>query len=511
MTAETIVSINPATGTEVEEVATATSYEELEEVCRSAAAAFVQLAERDRAFPGELLRTMADAMAARRADIVSLGVRETGLPRARLEGELTRTVYQARLFADVVDEGGHLEVTIDHAGDTPMGPRPDLRRMLVPTGPVAVFGASNFPLAFSVPGGDTMSALAAGCPVVVKAHDSHPALSVMMHGILSAAAYDAGAPAGTIGLVHGREAGARLVQHPAISAVGFTGSLDGGRALMRLIEQRQTPIPFFGELASLNPVVVTQAAAAARGTTIAEDLVLSLTGSGGQLCTKPGLVLVPQGPAGDALVNTAGNLIADRPAATLLNEGIRDGYEETSAELRRIPGFRVVAEGERPSGSGFAVAPRLLAVEARDLVGSQVGECFGPTTVIVRYAEADLAGIIVSLPGSLTATIHSEPSEDIRAIVRALLPKAGRLLFNGFPTGVSVSWAQHHGGPWPATNSQHTSVGTTAIRRFLRPVTWQSAPVEVLPHELHDAYTSIPRRVDGRLVVPSPAGQEDVR
>ncbi|MFD7288455.1 aldehyde dehydrogenase family protein [Streptomyces sp. NPDC059863] len=333
----------------------------------------------------------------------------------------------------------------------------------------------------------------------------------MTQGILSEAAYDAGAPAGTIGLVHGREAGARLVRHPAISAVGFTGSLDGGRALMRLIEQRRTPIPFFGELASLNPVVVTHAAAAARGTTLAEDLVLSLTGSGGQLCTKPGLVLVPQGPAGDALVNAAGDLIAERPAAILLNERIRDGYEETSAELRRIPGLHVVAEGEKPSGSGFAVAPRLLAVEARDLVMSQIGECFGPTTVVVRYAEADLAGLIGSLPGSLTATIHSEPTEDIRATVRALLPKAGRLLFNGFPTGVSVSWAQHHGGPWPATNSQHTSVGTTAIRRFLRPVTWQSAPAEVLPHELHDAYTSIPRRVDGRLVVPSPAGKEDAR
>ncbi|MFC9424381.1 aldehyde dehydrogenase (NADP(+)) [Streptomyces sp. NPDC056987] len=511
MTAETIVSIDPATGTEVEEVTTATSYEELEEVCGAAAAAFAQLADRDRAFRGTLLRTMADAMAARHADIVSLGVRETGLPRARLEGELARTVYQARLFADAVDEGGHLEVTIDHAGDTPMGPRPDLRRMLVPTGPVAVFGASNFPLAFSVPGGDTMSALAAGCPVVVKAHHSHPALSVMMHGILSAAAYDAGAPAGTIGLVHGREAGARLVQHPAISAVGFTGSLDGGRALMRLIEQRQTPIPFFGELASLNPVVVTQAAAAARGTAFAEDLVLSITGSAGQLCTKPGLVLVPHGPAGDALVDTAGALIAGRPAATLLDERIRDGYEETSAELRRIPGLRVVAEGEKPSGSGFSVAPRLLAMEARDLAGSQVGECFGPTTVVVRYAEADLVGIIGGLPGSLTATIHSEPGEDMRATVRALLPKAGRLLFNGFPTGVSVSWAQHHGGPWPATNSQHTSVGTTAIRRFLRPVTWQSAPAEVLPAELHDTYTSIPRRVDGRLVIPSMAAQGDAR
>ncbi|MEW2570622.1 aldehyde dehydrogenase (NADP(+)) [Streptomyces sp. NPDC047070] len=511
MTAETIVSINPTTGAEVEEVTTATSREELEEVCRFAAAAFAQLAERDRAFRGKLLRAMADALEARSADIVSLGVRETGLPRARLEGELTRTAYQARLFADVVDEGGYVEATIDHASDTPMGPRPDLRRMLVATGPVAVFGASNFPLAFSVPGGDTMSALAAGCPVVVKAHNSHPALSVLVHGILRAAADSAGAPVGTIGIVHGREAGTLLVQHPVISAVGFTGSLEGGRALMRLIEQRPTPIPFYGELASLNPVLVTQAAAAARGTAFAEGLVQSLTGSGGQLCTKPGLVLVPHGPAGDALVDAAGALVAAQPAATLLNERIRDGYEEASEGLRRIPGLRVVAEGENPVGQGFAVAARLLSMEARDLVGAQIGECFGPATVVARYAEAELVDVLDSLPGSLTATIHSEAGEDIHALVRALLPKAGRLLFDGFPTGVAVSWAQHHGGPWPATNTQHTSVGTTAIRRFLRPVTWQSAPVDVLPGELHDDCTSIARRVDGQLIVPAVPDREGTR
>ncbi|MFC9535978.1 aldehyde dehydrogenase (NADP(+)) [Streptomyces sp. NPDC056975] len=507
MTAETIVSIDPSTGAEVEEVATATTREELEEVCRSAAEEFAELAQRDRAFRGELLRDLADAMEDRRADIVSLGVRETGLTRPRLEGELTRTVYQARVFADVVDEGGYLEATIDHAGDTPMGPAPDLRRLLVPTGPVAVFGASNFPLAFSVPGGDTMSALAAGCPVVVKAHDSHPALSVLVHGILSAAAGAAGAPAGTIGLVHGREAGARLVQHPAISAVGFTGSLDGGRALMRLIEQRPTPIPFFGELASLNPVIVTQAAAAARGEAFAAGLVTSLTGSGGQLCTKPGLVLVPHGPAGDALVDAAGA----QPAAALLNARIRDGYEGTSAELRCVPGLRVVAEGEKPAGDGFAVAPRLLTMQARDLARAQIGECFGPTTIVARYTEAELVDVITGLPGSLTATIHSEPGEDVNVVVPALLPKAGRLLFDGFPTGVSVSWAQHHGGPWPATNTQHTSVGPTSIRRFLRPVTWQSAPAEVLPRELQDTYTSIPRRVDGRLIVPASTDQEGTR
>ncbi|MFF2847682.1 aldehyde dehydrogenase (NADP(+)) [Streptomyces sp. NPDC058001] len=511
MPAETTVSIDPTTGAEVEEVATVTSVQELEEVCRSAAEAFIELKDRDRAFRGGLLRAMADALEDRRADIVALGVRETGLLPARLDGELTRTVHQARLFADVVDEGSYLEATIDHAGDTPMGPRPDLRRMLVPTGPVAVFGASNFPLAFSVPGGDTMSALAAGCPAVVKAHDSHPALSVLVHDILNAAAYAVGAPAGTIGLVHGRQAAAHLVRHPAVSAVGFTGSLDGGRALMRLIEQRPTPIPFFGELASLNPVVVTQAAASSRTKTFAEGLVTSLTGSGGQLCTKPGLVLVPYGPAGDELVEVAAELVAAQPAATLLSARIRDGYEQTSAELRRIPGLSVAAEGGQPAGSGFAVAPRLLTMKASELMESQIGECFGPTTIIARYSEAELVDIIRTLPGSLTATVHSEPGEDIRPLVQELLPKAGRLLFDGFPTGVSVSWAQHHGGPWPATNTQHTSVGPTAIRRFLRPVTWQSAPADVLPRELRDTYTSIPRRVDGHLTLETATARKGVR
>lgn len=507
MTHEAIVSIDPTTGAEVERVAEATSPERLADICQAAAEAFAHISGRDRSFRVRLLHSVADALEARRADIVDLGIRETGLPRTRLEGELTRTVYQARLFADVVEEGSYLEATIDHAGDTPMGPGPDLRRMLVATGPVAVFGAGNFPLAFSVPGGDTVSALAAGCPVVVKAHSSHPALSRLTHDILAQAAAEVEAPTGTIGIVYGQKAGALLVQHPAITAVGFTGSLSGGKALMRLIEQRETPIPFFGELASLNPIVVTEAAVTTRGEKLAEGLVASVTGSGGQLCTKPGLVLVPHGPAGDAFVATTGTLMSCAPAAVLLNERIRDSYVEISAGLEKNPGVRVLAQGGDPAGAGFAVSPRLLTVEASTLAETTVSECFGPTALIVRYDPDHLQEALETLPASLTATIHGEPSDDLEPLVTALLPKAGRLLFDGFPTGVLVSWAQHHGGPWPATNTQHTSVGTSAIRRFLRPVTWQSAPEKVLPVELHASFTGIPRRVNGHLIVSGEAGR----
>src|SRR5699024_2496848 len=221
---------------------------------------------------------------------------ETAIPEARINGELTRTAYQARFFADVISDGAYLEATIDHAGDTPMGPGPDLRSMLVPTGPVAVFGASNFPLAFSVPGGDTVSALAAGSPVVLKAHSSHPRLSQLTFRLLKQAAEEAGAPDGTIGMVYGTAAGGALVAHPAITAVGFTGSLSGGQALLSIIDGRESPIPFYGELSSLNPLIVSTGAAAARGTDIASGLIASFTTSGGQLCTKPGVVFVPVGP-----------------------------------------------------------------------------------------------------------------------------------------------------------------------------------------------------------------------
>lgn len=504
----TVESIDPRTGRTVESVGTETSSADLEAIVGRAEAAAPAFEAAGRRLRARLLRAVADQLESRRSAVIQVGARETALTEARLGGELTRTVYQARLFADVVEEGGYLEATIDHAGDTPMGSGPDLRRMLVPIGPVAVFGASNFPLAFSVPGGDTVSALAAGCPVVVKAHPSPPATSLLTFEALTAAAQEVGAPDGVLGMVFGQQAGADLVAHPAIRAVSFTGSQSGGRALLEIINARSQPIPFYGELSSLNPVVITAGATAARPQQLAEGLVASVTGSGGQLCTKPGLIFVPSGAEGDVLVEHAAQLVNEAPAATLLNQRISEAYDEISSDLEGLSSLTVVARGCRADGDGFDVAPKLLQVKASDLQDEELEECFGPVAVIARYEAEDLSRALDGLPASLTGTIHAETDETatIQSLTSTFKGKSGRVLYDGWPTGVLVSWAQQHGGPWPSTNTLHTSVGTSAVRRFLRPVTWQNAPAAVLPEELQDSFESIPRRVDGTLVTPRQGG-----
>nr|WP_245975497.1 aldehyde dehydrogenase (NADP(+)) [Amycolatopsis palatopharyngis] len=479
--------------------------DEISKLTEAAATAAPALDRRGREWRATLLRAIADELEARREDIVAVADSETSLGGARLGGELTRTGYQARLFAEVLDEGSYLEAAIDHAGDTPMGPGPDLRRQLVPIGPVAVFGASNFPLAFSVPGGDTVSALAAGCPVIVKAHPSHPETSRLTFDIMWQAAHRLDAPDGLLGIVFGQDAGAALVADPRVKAVGFTGSLSGGRALLDIVGAREDPIPFYGELASLNPIVVTAAATRERGTQIAEGLVASITASAGQLCTKPGLVFVPSGSAGDSVVARAADLVGQAGAGTALNDRIHAAYGEIGGRLSRLPGVSLIAEGSRSTEGPLRIRPRLLSVAAAELTADATEECFGPATIIARYdSDTELHDALGRLPASLTGTIHAEPSERdrITELAEVLRAKAGRVLFDGFPTGVLVSWAQTHGGPWPSTNSQHTSVGTSAIRRFLRPVTWQNAPQFVLPPELRDGDAGVPRRIDGRLRLP---------
>lgn len=497
-----VVSIDPRTGRTAEVVAQETSPAEVARLCEAALAAAPALEELGRAGRAALLRALADALESRREDVVAVADRETALGTTRLGGELTRTAYQLRLFAEVLDEGSYLEATIDHAGDTPMGPRPDLRRMLLPIGPVAVFGASNFPLAFSVPGGDTASALAAGCTVVVKAHGSHPATSQLVFDVLVEAARAAGAPDGTLGLVHGLQAGAALVAHPAIRAVGFTGSGTGGRALLQIIEQRPDPVPFFGELSSLNPVVVTPQAAAERGTQLGAELVGSVTLGAGQFCTKPGLVLVPSGADGDQVVDAMAEAVRGSGPQVLLNEGIAASFGRLSARIAGAPGVSEVAHGTGGDGTGFTATPLLLTTSAAELPEQVTEEVFGPVTVVARYdGEAELFSALGGMPSSLTATVLRGAGETQLplAVSQELRTRAGRLVYDAYPTGVAVSWAQHHGGPWPSTNSQHTSVGTSAIRRFLRPVTWQGAPADVLPAELTDGFTGIPRRIDGVL------------
>jgi NADP-dependent aldehyde dehydrogenase len=490
-----VASIDVRTGATVETVAQESTAEEIDAACARAAAAFPGLEGMGRDGRARLLRALADVLEAARESIVPVADRETALGEQRLNGELNRTCFQLRLFADVLDEGSYVEATIDHAGPTPMGPRPDVRRMLVPLGPVAVFGASNFPLAFSVPGGDTASALAAGCPVVVKAHPSHPATSQLCFDLMAAAARDAGAPDGTLALVHGQQAGADLVAHPAIRAVGFTGSYRGGRALFDIANRRPDPIPFYGELGSLNPLVITPAAAEERTAELAEGLVGSFTLGTGQFCTKPGLAFVPAGEAGERLRAAMADRVRALGPATMLNAGIQKAFDEGVRGIGDLPGVEVAASGE-----GQAV---LFAVSAADFGGPLLEECFGPATVLVTYAgEDELVAALGTLDGNLTATVHTgEHETDLPArLATVLREKAGRLVWNGFPTGVAVSHAMHHGGPHPATtNPLHTSVGTTSIRRFLRPVAWQSAPEAVLPAELRDAGPAIPRRVDGTL------------
>ncbi|MCU1677251.1 MAG: aldehyde dehydrogenase, partial [Frankiales bacterium] len=420
--------------------------------------------------------------------------------------EVTRSAFQFRMFADVVREGGFLEAMIDHAASTPLGDAPDVRRLLVPIGPVAVFGSSNFPFAFSVLGGDTASALASGSPLVVKAHGSHPLTSALSFEVLAAAAVERGAPDGTVGIVYGQQAGTRLVAEQAIAAVGFTGSLATAFALRAVIEQRQDPIPFYGELSSINPLIVTAKAAAARGRAIAQGLFASFTGSGGQLCTKPGIAFVPEGEAGQAIVDELARLTDAAGAEVLLNARIRDAFREISDRLAGAGGAQLARgaeddQAEADIRAGYTVAPTVLQANASALGVDLAEECFGPLIVVARYGSLEeVIDALGRIPASLTVTLHSEGDDRLDDILPTLDARAGRIVFNGFPTGVRVSWAQHHGGPWPATNTQHTSVGATAIRRFLRPVAWQNAPAAALPEELRDDFTAIPRRVDGVLV-----------
>lgn len=492
----TVTSTDPRTGEVVEQVAEETTEAGVDALCQRALAAFGAFEAMGRAGRARMLTEMADALEADREAIVALADRESALGQTRLNGELTRTAFQLRLFAGVLTDGGYLEATIDHAGDTGMGPRPDLRRMLIPLGPVAVFGSSNFPLAFSVAGGDTASALAAGCPVVIKAHPAHPATSQRVFDRLASIA-----PEGVVGLVHGQDAGLALVRHPAIRAVGFTGSLRGGRALFDIASSRPDPIPFYGELGSLNPLVVTPAAVAERAADIAAGYVGSVTMGVGQFCTKPGLAFVPANSAEllDALVEAAGATAA----GWMLSAGIRDAFNAGLSTLADQPGVSELAASKAAPDGGFSVTPRLLRVAAKDLAGPLLEECFGPTAVVAEYADDDeLLGALRRLEGSLTASLHIGAGEtELPGKVAELMTRrAGRIVYNGYPTGVAVTWAMHHGGPYPSTTSElHTSVGTTAIRRFVRPICYQNAPEALLPVELRDGFTGIPRRVDGTL------------
>lgn len=451
------------------------------------------------------LDAVADALDSRVADLVPLADEESHLGTPRLTGEVARTTGQLRLFAAVLRDGAFLEAVIDHADPAATPPKPELRRLLRPTGPVAVFSASNFPFAFSVAGGDSASALAAGCPVIVKAHSAHPRLSRLTAAIVVDALRGAGAPDGSFALVEGREQGTALVQHPAITAVGFTGSLAGGRVLFDLASGRPAPIPFYGELGSTNPVVITAAALegdAAAG--LASGLAASFTLGVGQFCTNPGIVLVPRRSEFAERVAAAA---ADAVPGVMLTPGIATAFADGTARAAGQEGVRtLLGGGTAPSDSGV---PTVLAAPASTVLDAPevlLEEIFGPATLVIEYDDdAQLHAVLAEVGGALTATVHAAPGEDVTRLVSLLEPIAGRVLFGGWPTGVAVGWAQHHGGPWPATTSLHTSVGATAVRRFQRPIVYQDAPEQILPEALRESNPlNIPRRVDGVLQLPAP-------
>ncbi|MCU0126658.1 aldehyde dehydrogenase (NADP(+)) [Pseudomonas vlassakiae] len=429
--------------------------------------------------------------------------RETALPAARIQGERSRTSNQMRLFAQVLRRGDYLGARIDRAQPQrqPL-PRPDLRQYRTGVGPVAVFGASNFPLAFSTAGGDTAAALAAGCPVVVKAHSGHMATAEDVAEAIQRAAEATGMPAGVFNMIYGAGVGEALVRHPAIQAVGFTGSLKGGRALCDLAAARPQPIPVFAEMSSINPVLVLPAALQARGEQVAAELAASVVLGCGQFCTNPGLVIGMAGPAFSAFVAALAARMADQPGQTMLNAGTLRSYASGVARLHQHPGVRHLAGagqgGEQAQAQLFQADVSLL-LSGDELLQEEV---FGPTTVVVEVADEDeLRRALGALHGQLTATLIAEPQDLQRyaALVPLLERKAGRLLVNGYPTGVEVSDAMVHGGPYPATSdARGTSVGTLAIDRFLRPVCYQNYPDGLLPAALQDGNPlGLLRLVDG--------------
>ncbi|MCB5907283.1 aldehyde dehydrogenase (NADP(+)) [Streptomyces pinistramenti] len=502
-------SVDPRTGKRREQVAVEATAAEVDTAVRAAHAARPALA--DRTVRAALLRRAADLLDAAGERVIEAADAETALGPGRLTGELARTTYQLRAFADSVDEGAFLDVLIDHADPALAPPRPDLRRYKIPLGTVAVYAASNFPLAFSVPGGDTASALAAGCPVVVKAHPDHPATSELCAALLRRAAADVGLPDGVIGLVHGFRAGLDLVRHPLVGAAGFTGSVRGGRALHDAAAARPHPIPFHGELGSLNPVVVTESAAAERAEEIGAGLAGAITLGTGQFCVKPGLVLAPEGEAGDRLLTALTAAVSDTEAGVLLDHRMRDAFLDGVRTRAALPGVHAPvtpgAGGEHTVSAGFLTLPAAALAEdsTHDLL---LEECFGPVTVLARYTdEAEIAAVLARLPGNLTATLQLGADESAGRdgagrggrLLADVTELAGRVVVNGWPTGVAVAPAQHHGGPYPATTSTATSVGTAAVERWLRPVAYQDTPPALLPPELReDNPLGLPRRVDGR-------------
>jgi alpha-ketoglutaric semialdehyde dehydrogenase len=508
--APAVRAVDPARNMFIEPGFGLATHLEVEQACALAEQAFDTYRNTTLEERASFLEAVAEAILALGPVLIDRASRETGLPAARLEGERGRTVGQLRMFAKLVRDGYWLGTAIDSALPQRVPPRPDLRLRKIALGPVAVFGASNFPLAFSVAGGDTASALAAGCPVIVKAHSAHPGTSELVGRAVRKTVADCGLPEGVFSMLFGdgREIGQSLAAHPAIKAVGFTGSRQGGLALMRTAASRDEPIPVYAEMSSTNPVFVLPGALTGDGQglgALAQGFVDSLTLGVGQFCTNPGLLVGISGQDFDRFTSAAGTALQGKGAGTMLTPGIHNAYRSGVEHLSGIDGVRLVAKGQ-PEGAGCAAQAALYQCDARTYLANPAlaEEIFGPCSLLVRCrGEADMLQVARHIEGQLTATVHAASADG--SLAARLLPilerKAGRILFNGFPTGVEVSHAMVHGGPFPATSdSRCTSVGASAIDRFLRPVCYQNLPEELLPEALQDENPlHLSRIIDGEL------------
>ncbi|QGZ38556.1 NADP-dependent aldehyde dehydrogenase [Pseudoduganella flava] len=496
---------NPNEGKHMEPAFHMVDADQIDAACRLAGEAFDTFRATTDEERATFLETVAAEIMAIGDALIERAMAETGLPRVRLEGERGRTCNQLKLFADLLREGSYRDVRIDSALPERTPPRPDLRYRLIGVGPVAVFAASNFPLAFSVAGGDTASAFAAGCPVVLKAHSAHPGTSELVARAVVKAVQQCGLPAGVFALLTGtgNGIGQTLVAHPAIQAVGFTGSRSGGTALMAVAAARPQPIPVYAEMSSINPVFLLPGALTARGAEIATQFAASLTMGVGQFCTNPGLVLGIAGPEFDAFAHAAAAALGGVAAGTMLTPGIAGSYQAGVATLAQQDCVKTLALAEQQEGKG---GPALFVTSGESFLTEKAlhGEVFGPASLLVACRDvAEMRKVTEHLEGQLTATLQLEEA-DLDA-AHSLLPvlerKVGRILANGFPTGVEVSTAMVHGGPFPATaDGRSTSVGTGAILRFLRPVCYQNLPQPLLPEALRDGNPlAIWRRRDGVL------------
>ncbi|WP_026553632.1 aldehyde dehydrogenase (NADP(+)) [Arthrobacter sp. H20] len=477
----------------------ATTAEEVAVAAQTAHRAFLEIAAEPPAVRSSRLNVIAAALRAHAPELIALGHADTHLAEARLQGELNRTAFQLDLFANEVLAGIPLDATVDHADPSwGMGPRPDIRRVNIPLGVVGVFGASNFPFAFSVMGGDSAAALAAGCAVLHKIHSGHRKLALRTAEIVAEALGEAGSPDGLFAVVDGRAAAEALVDHPFVKAIGFTGSTAGGRALFNRASARPEPIPFYGELGSINPVFVLPSAWESRSESILSGYAASFTAGMGQFCTKPGVLFVPDSLVGDQIRGVLEPILEQASLAELLTPGLRESFGTARDDVAAMEGVDALV-----SGSDDQVpAPTVLITDAAAVTRNPEvlrHEMFGPASLVVRYRRAeDLPGLASLMEGQLTASIHADEADDASLLLDTLTGIAGRVLWNGWPTGVTVSYAQQHGGPYPATTSNTTSVGTAAIGRFTRPVAYQDVPDPQLPASLQDANPyRISRRVDG--------------